>query len=313
MTELADAPALSVPMLAGSAPVRSVPILAGSAPAKINLYLRVVGRRADGYHLLDSLAVFADLSDRLTVEPVDELDLSVDGPFAERAGAIEHNLVLRAARLLQAETGRTDGARIRLTKSIPVEAGLGGGSSDAAAALRLLDRLWGLDLPERTLRERSVALGADVPVCLSQRPTLMAGIGEALTPGPKLPPCAVLLVNPGVATATPAVFKAYAAQPRGPDRAIGPLAGPVRDLGHLAAELRARGNDLLAPALSIAPAIGDAIAELERLPDAVHVSMTGSGSTCFALFPDLAAARRGAERLRERRPGWWSHAGIVLG
>jgi 4-diphosphocytidyl-2-C-methyl-D-erythritol kinase len=202
---------------------------------------------------------------------------------------------------------------MRLTKAIPVEAGLGGGSSDAALALRLLDRLWGARLPEEILAERAVSLGADVPVCLGNRPTLMAGVGERLAPGPALPSCAILLVNPGVATSTPAVFKAYAALPREPDRGLPPLAGPIRDVAHLASELSARGNDLLAPALSVAPAIAEAIGELERLPGAAYVSMTGSGSTCFALFADLPAARGAAAEIATRRPGWWRHAGMILG
>jgi 4-diphosphocytidyl-2-C-methyl-D-erythritol kinase len=284
--------------------------LSADAPAKINLYLRVVGRRADGYHLLDSLVAFADLADRVSVEPADALSLVVDGPFADRAGPVESNLVLKAVRLLARESGRERGARIRLTKRIPVEAGLGGGSSDAATALRLLDALWGTGWSEERLRERAVALGADVPVCVAGRPTLMAGIGERLAPAPALPACAILLVNPGVATATPSVFRALAGRSFEP--APPPMAGPVRDLDHLAAELRARGNDLLAPARGVAPVIGEVVAELERLPDAVHVSMSGSGATCFALFRDLAAARRGASLLAARQPGWWSHAGAVL-
>ncbi len=280
------------------------------APAKVNLYLRVVGRRPDGYHLLDSLAVFVDLADRISAEPADDLALAVDGPFAERSGPLEGNLVLRAARLLAGESGR--GARLTLTKSIPVEAGLGGGSSDAAATLRLLDRLWDLRTPRDRLAETALRLGADVPVCLAGRPTLMAGIGEALTPAPALPPCAILLVNPGVATATPQVFRAHAALTGGVHAAPMPLAAAPRDAAHLAAELKARGNDLLPAARTVAPAIGDALAELERLPDALHVSMTGSGATCFALFEDVAGARRAAALLAERRPSWWRHAGAIL-
>ncbi|KAA2242173.1 4-(cytidine 5'-diphospho)-2-C-methyl-D-erythritol kinase [Salinarimonas soli] len=282
---------------------------AAEAPAKVNLYLKVVGRRPDGYHLLDSLAVFADPADRLAAEPADDLSLVVDGPFAGRAGPVESNLVLKAARLLREHARSGMGARLRLTKLIPVEAGLGGGSSDAAAALRLLDALWETGFDEARLREMGARLGADVPVCVAGRPTLMAGIGEALTPAPALPPLAILLVNPGVATATPAVFRAYAALERGP--APPPLAGPIRDVEHLAEELRLRGNDLLPAACTVAPVVGEVVAELERLPGAVHASMSGSGATGFALFRDTAAARTAAETLAERRPGWWSHAGAV--
>lgn len=293
-------------------PVADAGPRAASAPAKVNLYLRVVGRRPDGYHLLDSLAVFVDLADGLSAEPAADLVLEVDGPFAGAAGPVEGNLVLRAARLLLSEAGIAAGARLRLTKRIPVEAGLGGGSADAGAALRLLDGLWDLKWPRARLEAEAVRLGADVPVCLSGRPALMAGIGERLTPAPVLPACGILLVNPGVATATPAVFRAHAAlgSPSRPD--LPPLAGPVRDAAHLAAELARRGNDLLPAALSLAPAIGDALAELEGLPDALHVSMSGSGATCFALFPNVEAARRGAGLVAERRPAWWSHAGAIL-
>jgi len=285
--------------------------LAEAAPAKLNLYLKVLGRRPDGYHLLDSLVAFVDLADRLEVEPADGLTLAVDGPFATRAGPVADNLVLRAARALREASGTARGARLRLTKSIPVEAGLGGGSADAAAALRLLGGLWGLDLGERRLAETALALGADVPVCLLGRPALMAGIGERLAPAPPLPPCGVLLVNPGVATATPAVFRAHAGLATSFSPAAPPLPSSLRDAAHLAAELRARGNDLVPAACAVAPAVADALAELERVPGALHVSMSGSGATCFALFVDAGAARRGAARLAERRPGWWSHAGSL--
>ena len=178
------------------------------APAKVNLYLHVTGRRADGYHLLDSLAVFGPAADLLAAAPAAALTLALEGPFAAGLAAEPDNLVLRAARALAAEAGLPGGAALRLAKHLPVASGIGGGSADAAAALRLLDRLWGLGLPEARLAAIAARLGADVPVCLASRPRRMQGVGEVLRPAPALPDCGLLLVNPGVALATPAVFRA---------------------------------------------------------------------------------------------------------
>ena len=186
-------------------------MLSEPARAKVNLFLHVVGRRADGYHLLDSLAVFPAVGDVLHAAPDDGLSLTVAGPFAAALAGEVDNLVLRAARLLAAACGVTTSARLVLEKHLPVASGIGGGSADAAAALRLLARLWGVAVPEGL----AIRLGADVPVCLAQAPSRMAGVGEALSPGPSLPPFGMVLANPGTAVATPAVFRARAASGAG--------------------------------------------------------------------------------------------------
>ncbi|MBK1662455.1 4-(cytidine 5'-diphospho)-2-C-methyl-D-erythritol kinase, partial [Paracraurococcus ruber] len=181
-----------------------------SAPAKVNLYLHVTGRREDGYHLLDSLAVFGPVADALRVAPADDLALALEGPFGATLAAEPDNLVLRAARALAAAAGVPARAAMVLTKRLPVASGIGGGSADAAAALRGLDRLWGLGLGEARLAAIAAPLGADIPVCVASRPARMQGVGEALSAAPALPPCGLLLANPGVALPTPAVFKARA-------------------------------------------------------------------------------------------------------
>ena len=273
------------------------------APAKVNLALHVLGRRADGYHLLDSLVVFADIGDTLRAAPAEALALDVTGPFAAALAGDADNLALRAARRLAAAAGIAPRARLTLDKRLPVASGIGGGSADAAAALRLLARLWHLPLPSTEL---ALALGADVPVCLAGRPARMAGIGEALAPAPALPPCGLLLVNPGVAVATPAVFRARS----------GPFSPPLdlpdgwADAAALAADLARLGNDLEAPAVALAPAIGTVLAALRALPGTLLARMSGSGATCFALFATAAHARQAATQVT--RPGWWAWGGAVL-
>jgi 4-diphosphocytidyl-2-C-methyl-D-erythritol kinase len=271
------------------------------APAKINLSLRVVGKRVDGYHLLDSLVAFADIGDEILAAPNDLLSLSLDGPFAAALEGEPDNLVLRAARALAAATGTDEGAKIRLTKRLPVASGIGGGSSDAAAALRALGRLWG-GLPERErLDELAYALGADTIVCLDPRPAWMSGTGEIVEPAGDLPEAGLLLVNPGAAVPTPVVFRAR----------TGPFSKPCRfaipaDAAGLAEALAASSNDLQDAALRVAPAVGDVLAALESLPGALLSRMSGSGGTCFALFADRAAAAAAAATLRAKAPpGWW--------
>lgn len=270
---------------------------AGLARAKVNLFLHVTGRRADGYHLLDSLAVFPEIGDRLTATPADALSLEVTGPFAPALAAEADNLVLRAARALASR-----GARLLLKKNLPIASGIGGGSADAAAALRLLSALWGIsaDLPAIAL-----SLGADVPVCLGSRPARMQGIGEILAPVPTLPPAGIVLVNPGLAVATPAVFRARA--PGFTPPATLPDAWP--DAAAMAAGLAACTNDLQAAAISLCPAIAEVLATLTALPGALLARMSGSGATCFALFADAAAARQAAESLAHT--GWWAWGGSM--
>lgn len=271
------------------------------APAKLNLYLHVTGRRGDGYHLLDSLVVFADLADTLELSPAPVLTLDVEGPLAGQAGPVGDNLVLRAARLLAQATGTQRGARMRLVKRIPAAAGLGGGSSDAAAALAGLMRLWDIapdrvDLPALALR-----LGADVPVCLAGRPAFVGGIGETIDPAPDLPPAGLLLVNPGTRLPTPAVFAAR----RGDFSSSARFATPPADAAGLAALLAGRGNDLTGAACGLAPQIGDVLAALAGLPGCLLARMTGSGATCFGLFDDADAAAAAAKSSALAGRDWW--------
>lgn len=286
----------------------ATPPVAVEAPAKINLYLHVVGRRADGYHLLDSLAVFAGIGDTIEAAPAEMLTLSIDGPFARELGNGEDNLVLRAAHALAAASGRSAAARIRLTKRLPVASGIGGGSADAAATLHALARLWRLDFEPAALAAIGLALGADVPVCVYGRNAFFAGIGEVVSPAPALPPVWLVLANPGIALPTPQVFKARSGRFSGSGR----FEAVPADAAELAAVLKLRGNDLTEAAVHLAPVIGTVLAELEALPGALLTRMSGSGATCFALFAEQAAAETAAERLRTRQPGWWVVAAPLL-
>ena len=276
-----------------------------AAPAKINLYLHVVGRRIDGYHELDSLVAFADIADVVTARPAVDLSLAVEGPFAAALAGAPDNLVLRAARLLASHCGVTAGAALRLTKNLPVASGIGGGSSDAAAALRALRSLWKVEATGDEIAGLAARLGADVPVCLLGRTAWLGGIGDVLTPAPALPPVAVVLANPGIALATQAVFTAR----RGPFSAPSRFAEPVGDAAGLAALLASRRNDLTEAAVGIVPAIADVLACLAACEGALLARMSGSGATCFALFADTAAAAAAATRLSGEHPGWWVAAG----
>lgn len=269
------------------------------APAKVNLALHVVGRRTDGYHLLDSLVVFPRLGDRLEAEPASGLSLSIDGPFGLDLDAGPSNLVMQAALLLR--DGR--GAALRLTKALPVASGIGGGSADAAAALRLLARLWDVSLPAG---EAVLRLGADVPVCLAGRASRMRGIGEALTPL-LLPAFWVVLANPGVPVATGAVFAGLASRE---NVGLGEIPA-FREAGGLFAWLSTRRNDLEAPAVAVAPAIGHVLAALRSQDGCGLARMSGSGATCFGLFEGEAAALAAADALRATEPGWWVAAAPV--
>ena len=273
------------------------------APAKINLTLHVTGRRADGYHLLDSLVVFADVGDRVSVAAADDLRLTITGPQAAALPVAADNLVLRAAALL----GPGRGAAITLDKVLPVASGIGGGSADAAATLRALAALWGLARPDPAAVLR---LGADVPVCLAGRAVRMAGVGEALTPlAAPLPPAWLVLANPGVAVPTPAVFRALARHDNAPMPRDLP---PMRSAADLAGFLRTARNDLETPAIQVAPAIAHTMAALSALPGCLMARMSGSGATCFGLFGDPRAASAAAARLQDSAPGWWVAAAKML-
>jgi len=273
-----------------------------TARAKVNLWLNVVGRRDDGYHLLHSLVAFADLGDTLEIAPAEDFSLVIDGLGAAALSADPDNLVLKAARLLAAETGVRAGAAFRLTKRIPMAAGLGGGSADAAAALRGLVRLWRLDLPSARLSDLAARLGADVPMCLHQLPCIASGVGEKLDPAPPLPGCGLLLVNAGVPLSTPEVFAAR----HGDFSPVRPVDRPWTDLAGLAAALAARGNDLTDAAVARLPVVGEVLAALRRTSGVRYAAMSGSGATCFALYDAVADAKRAATDLP---PPWWRHAG----
>lgn len=267
------------------------------ARAKVNLALHVVGRRADGYHLLDSLVVFAEFGDRITVAPGQGLRLTVTGPQGGGLAADDDNLCLRAARAMAGP-----GARITLEKHLPVASGIGGGSADAAATLQALTRLWRLPLPDAAA---VLALGADVPVCLAGRPARMEGVGEVLSPLPPLPAAWLVLVNPGVAVPTPAVFRALERR----DNARLPATLPrLATAEELAAFLMMQRNDLEAPAMALAPVIGQVRSALSAQPGCLMARMSGSGATCFGLFPDALNAAAAAAALRRVQPGWWVEA-----
>ena len=274
------------------------------APVKVNLSLRVTGRRPDGYHLLDSVVVFGPAFDLLHAQPGPGLSLAIEGPFAAGLSAGTENLVLRAARALAGWAGIEPKAKLLLEKRVPVASGIGGGSADAAAALRLLCRLWGCSPPADALAALALRLGADVPVCLRSEPARMMGVGEMLAPLPPLPRCGLLLANPRAAVATVDVFRARSAAFSPPAQ----LPPHWRDAASLAATLRRLGNDLEAPAVRLCPPISAVLDRLRALPGCLLARMSGSGATCFALFAESAEAIAAAGLLPE---GWWRSAGAL--
>lgn len=278
------------------------------APAKLNLCLRVIGRRADGYHLLQSLVVFLDLADRVALKPAVAWSLRVSGPFGANLAGVD-NLALRAGRLMADLAGAQTAAcaplaaAIEIDKRIPVAAGLGGGSADAAAVLRGLGSLWQLDLPLQRLRALAAPLGADLAVCLGGSAARVGGVGEELAPL-SLPSLHLLLVNPGIPVATADVF----------GRVTPPYEQPLEMPASLAhrdavAETAQRfGNSLRAPAISLCPTIAQALDDLSALPSCRMAQMSGSGATCFGLFDDAEAAVAAEAALRALRPGWFVRA-----
>jgi 4-diphosphocytidyl-2-C-methyl-D-erythritol kinase len=276
------------------------------ARAKVNLDLRVLGRRADGYHELESLVAFAGVGDTLSLDPGAPLSLSIAGPRAEGLTVADDNLVLRAARALAAARPGLHLGRFHLVKRLPVASGIGGGSADAAAALRLLARLNGMAPADPLLRDIAAQVGADVSVCLDSRARLMAGIGEKLGPVLRLPPLFAVLANPGVGVETVGVFRALglkAGDMVSKARAQN-LAAPA-SAAALLGYLSATGNDLAAPAQRIAPVIAEVLELLAALPGCRLVRMSGSGATCFAVFDDCVASAAAAKALQRRKPGWW--------
>lgn len=270
------------------------------APAKVNLGLRIIGRRDDGYHLLDSLVAFAGVSDHVAIRPAPDTRLTLRGPFAAALAGADpsDNLATNAARDFRQAFGGPE-VEIRLWKRLPVAAGIGGGSSDAAAVLRLLALDQGIALDDPDLLALALGLGADTPMCLASKTVRAGGIGETFTPAPTLPPLPAVLANPGVMVSTPRVFKARTSDFSTPAA----LPTSFRDISSVASSLRDFGNDLTAPASVIAPIIRDTLQALGE--GSLFAGMSGSGATCFALFDTVGAARAAAQALRQRRPNWW--------
>ncbi|WP_336080117.1 4-(cytidine 5'-diphospho)-2-C-methyl-D-erythritol kinase [Thalassospira sp. CH_XMU1448-2] len=278
------------------------------APAKINLFLHITGKRDDGYHLLESLVCFTAVGDVLSGECRDDgaINLTITGPMSASLALEEtkNNLVVRAARLLQEESGTSLGADLVLDKRLPVASGIGGGSADAASALRLLCDMWQLDLDQNALSRIALSLGADVPVCLHGRTCLMSGIGEKLTDLPELPPVAMLLINPGKAVSTPAIFKARE------DEAfsVSGLWDVQREFASgaaLADALSECGNDLTLAATSILPEICDVLNALAREEGCLLARMSGSGATCFGIYDTRDQAEKAAIAIAAQHPDWW--------
>jgi 4-diphosphocytidyl-2-C-methyl-D-erythritol kinase len=290
--------------------------LAETARAKVNLTLRVVGRRVDGYHDLESVVAFADCADRLSLLPGAELELKTTGPLADACGDVSDNLVLKAARLLAERVPGLKTGTFTLHKALPVAAGIGGGSADAAAALRLLARANGLVVNDARINEVARLTGADVPVCVPSLPCVMTGVGESLLPLnlPKLP---CVLVNPRVAVATKDVFAALglrSGQLRvGITDVIQAIAWPEAgaSVEDWVEAFAASSNDLESPAMRIQPIIGNVISALSATDGAWLSRMSGSGATCFAIYENTAEAGRAAEKIRRDHPEWWVHSGVL--
>jgi 4-diphosphocytidyl-2-C-methyl-D-erythritol kinase len=293
-----------------------MPALTEDARAKINLTLRVVGRRVDGYHDLESMVAFADCADRLSLTPGSKLNLRTAGPLAQDCGETADNLVFKAAQLLGERVPDLKLGDFTLDKVLPVAAGIGGGSADAAAALRLLAQANGLAIDDARLIEVAKLTGADVPVCLASRPCVMTGVGETLLPL-SLPTLPCVMVNPRVPVATRDVFKALGLR-------NGELLVGVADVLRATAwpedgasvedwveVLAAGSNDLEAPAMRIQPVIGEVLSALSATNGAWLVRMSGSGATCFAIFENTPEAQRAARKIQLDHPQWWVHAGTL--
>ena len=280
-----------------------------NARAKVNLALHVTGRRGDGYHLLDSLVVFAEIADTLRAVPRDEaqVKLSVEGQFADdldRSAPMRDNLVMRAADELMAAFPKKPirGVRLDLTKRLPIAAGLGGGSADAAAALRLLDRLWGFGASRETLAAVGLRLGADVPACLVSRPLKAEGVGEIIRPVSGIPELPMILVNPAIALPTRNVFRRLHPEERTP---MWPVPPGFKSLIEFAQWLRLSRNDLFDPAKEEAKIVGTVVKAVSADPECLLARMSGSGATVFGIFNSHAAAERAAARLHAAKPAWW--------
>ena len=273
------------------------------APAKINLYLHVTGQRADGYHYLDSLVVFTSIGDTLRLEPADAFSFHLEGPRAHELDGFDpqDNLAVRAVRLLAGTLNKPLDFKLTLVKNLPTASGIGGGSTDAAAALRLMAMKENMAPDAPLLNELAATLGQDVPCCLSAKTCYFRDIGNVTDAGPTLPLCHILMVNVGQALSTPAVYKAR----RGPFDPANRLQAVPQTPEELAEALRARTNSLTAAALSLCPAIADVLGALDASDGCLLARMSGSGATCFGLFADRNAAKNAAARLHEAHPDWW--------
>jgi 4-diphosphocytidyl-2-C-methyl-D-erythritol kinase len=291
-------------------------MLIEEARAKVNLTLRVVGRRVDGYHDLESLVAFADCADRLSLTPGSGFDLRTIGPLAGACGEVADNLVLKAARLLGERVPDLKVGDFTLDKVLPVAAGIGGGSADAAAALRLLAQTNGLSIEDSRLIEVARLTGADVPVCLASHACVMTGVGETLLPV-SLPKIPCVLVNPRIPVATKDVFGALGLRNGellvGASDILQATAWPEQgaSVEDWVEVLAANSNDLEAPATRIQPVIGEVLSALSATNGAWLARMSGSGATCFAIFENTAEAQRAAQKIQLDHPLWWVHAGVL--
>lgn len=291
-------------------------MLTTRAPAKVNLTLVVLGRRMDGYHDLSSLVAFAGVGDTLSLEPDQPLGLGLGGPFAHQLDGSPGNLVLRAAQHLADLTGTSAQGHFSLIKRLPIASGIGGGSADAAAAIRLICRARGLAPDDARVLAAARATGADVPVCLASKARMMRGSGEVLGAPLKLPGLFAVLVNPGVGVATASVFAALGLAPgdrHRPDEGVqGALASKASSTSALIREvLEANGNDLEPPAMRLVPAIGDVLEALRAAPGCWLARMSGSGATCFGLFGDCRQSANAARAIKATQAGWWAKATVL--
>jgi 4-diphosphocytidyl-2-C-methyl-D-erythritol kinase len=293
-----------------------MPALIEDGRAKVNLTLRVVGRRVDGYHELESVVAFADCADRLSLTPGSELNLKTTGPLAQDCGETADNLVLKAARFLGERVPDLQIGEFILDKVLPVAAGIGGGSADAAAALRLLARANDLAVDDARLIEVAQLTGADVPVCFASRACVMTGVGETLLPL-NLPKMPCVMINPRVPVATRDVFTALGLRNGellvGVTDVIQAIAWPEEgaSMTDWIEALATGSNDLEAPAMRIQPVIGEVLSALRGADGARLARMSGSGATCFAIFEDSAEAQHAAQQIKLDHPGWWVHAGTL--
>ena len=297
-------------------PVVGFPFETAFAPAKVNLFLHVGPPRADGLHPIASLMVFATradegVGDRLTLMP-DGDGLTIEGPFAGGLHADSGNLISQARAALEARAGARPGG-LTLHKALPLASGLGGGSSDAAATVRLLNKAWALGLGEAELSALIAPLGSDMAACLEARPVIATGRGEILQPAPAFPDLPVVLVNPGVPSPTGAVYRAYDAGVAAEGANLPAWPQSVSTPAGMAEFIRSTRNDLEAPAVRLAPAISEALGLLAAAPETLLARMSGSGATCFALTATTAAAVSLAQRVSRRRPAWWVRACTLSG